>query len=256
MHRRAEYGVAAHWKYKDDPNRIGRDADGGANDMVWLRQLLDWQRETADPGEFLDSLRFEIDAQEVYVFTPKGDVIALPAGLDPGRLRLRGAHRGRSPDAWGRGSTAGSCRWRACSTTATWSRCSPPRRTAPDRAGTGSPSCKQPPGAQQDPAVVLQGAPRGGDRAGQGCDRQGDAQAEPADPAPAQPRDPGRAGPGAALRRRVRALRRGRRGPRRRSQRGLRGWCTPWAGRRAPRRTSPRRPPRAGPAGPGSATPA
>ncbi len=51
--------------------------------MAWLRQLLDWQRETADPGEFLDSLRFEINAQEVYVFTPKGDVVALPADSTP-----------------------------------------------------------------------------------------------------------------------------------------------------------------------------
>ncbi|MBL8928689.1 MAG: bifunctional (p)ppGpp synthetase/guanosine-3',5'-bis(diphosphate) 3'-pyrophosphohydrolase [Kineosporiaceae bacterium] len=83
MHRRAEYGVAAHWKYKDDPNRTGRDGDSSANDMVWLRQLLEWQRETSDPGEFLDSLRFEINAQEVYVFTPKGDVVALPAGSTP-----------------------------------------------------------------------------------------------------------------------------------------------------------------------------
>ncbi|MEJ2579271.1 MAG: TGS domain-containing protein, partial [Kineosporiaceae bacterium] len=83
MHRRAEYGVAAHWKYKDDPTRRAAKDDGGASDMVWLRQLLDWQRETADPGEFLDSLRFEINAQEVYVFTPKGDVVALPAGSTP-----------------------------------------------------------------------------------------------------------------------------------------------------------------------------
>ncbi len=51
--------------------------------MAWLRQLLDWQRETSDPGEFLDSLRFEINAREVYVFTPKGSVIALPAGSTP-----------------------------------------------------------------------------------------------------------------------------------------------------------------------------
>ena len=51
--------------------------------MKWLRQLLEWQRETSDPGEFLDSLRFEINAQEVYVFTPKGDVVALPAGSTP-----------------------------------------------------------------------------------------------------------------------------------------------------------------------------
>jgi GTP pyrophosphokinase len=81
MHRRAEYGVAAHWKYKDDVN--GHAEPGVTNDMTWLRQLLDWQRETSDPGEFLDSLRFEINAQEVYVFTPKGDVVALPSGSTP-----------------------------------------------------------------------------------------------------------------------------------------------------------------------------
>jgi guanosine-3',5'-bis(diphosphate) 3'-pyrophosphohydrolase len=88
MHRRAEYGVAAHWKYKEDaPARVadsaasGRKSDAGpVNDMAWLRQLLDWQSEISDPGEFLDSLRFEISAQEVYVFTPKGSVVALPAG--------------------------------------------------------------------------------------------------------------------------------------------------------------------------------
>jgi guanosine-3',5'-bis(diphosphate) 3'-pyrophosphohydrolase len=83
MHRRAEYGVAAHWKYKDDPTRSSRELDRGTGDLAWVRQLLDWQRETADPGEFLESLRFEINAQEVYVFTPKGDVVALPAGSTP-----------------------------------------------------------------------------------------------------------------------------------------------------------------------------
>src|SRR3954465_3489099 len=84
MHRRAEDGVAAHWKYKDDPNAVPeRAVDGGPNDMKWLRQLLEWQRETADPGEFLDSLRFEINAQEGYVFTAKGDVVPLPAGSTP-----------------------------------------------------------------------------------------------------------------------------------------------------------------------------
>lgn len=85
MHRRAEFGVAAHWKYKEDPGaQESRTGDSGpVNDMAWLRQLLDWQRETSDPGEFLDSLRFEINAREVYVFTPKGDVVALPAGSTP-----------------------------------------------------------------------------------------------------------------------------------------------------------------------------
>jgi GTP pyrophosphokinase len=87
MHRRAEYGVAAHWKYKEDV-REGRDTDqslseSGQSDMPWVRQLLDWQNEVEDPGEFLESLRFEINAAEVYVFTPRGDVIGLPIGSTP-----------------------------------------------------------------------------------------------------------------------------------------------------------------------------
>jgi GTP diphosphokinase / guanosine-3',5'-bis(diphosphate) 3'-diphosphatase len=77
MHRRAEYGVAAHWKYKEE--MVG----GDATDMVWLRQLVDWQRETEDPAEFLDSLRFDLGTAEVYVFTPKGEVIALPQNATP-----------------------------------------------------------------------------------------------------------------------------------------------------------------------------
>ena len=84
MHRRAEYGVAAHWKYKAmSANPGGADAAPVTNDAAWLRQLMDWQKETTDSGEFLDSLRFEINTQEVYVFTPKGDVLALPQGATP-----------------------------------------------------------------------------------------------------------------------------------------------------------------------------
>ncbi|HYG92786.1 MAG TPA: bifunctional (p)ppGpp synthetase/guanosine-3',5'-bis(diphosphate) 3'-pyrophosphohydrolase, partial [Nocardioides sp.] len=84
MHRRAEYGVAAHWKYKED-GRSGADTDKRADmdDMSWVRQLLDWQSEVEDPGEFLESLRFEINQTETYVFTPRGDVIALPSGSTP-----------------------------------------------------------------------------------------------------------------------------------------------------------------------------
>jgi GTP pyrophosphokinase len=90
MHRRAEYGVAAHWKYKENvglgvesrPTDPRRPVDG-TGDMTWVRQLLDWQQETEDPGEFLESLRFEINSGEVYVFTPRGDVIALPSGSTP-----------------------------------------------------------------------------------------------------------------------------------------------------------------------------
>jgi guanosine-3',5'-bis(diphosphate) 3'-pyrophosphohydrolase len=79
MHRRAEYGVAAHWKYKEEMTTGSRSAA----DMAWLRQLVDWQRETADPAEFLESLRFDLGAAEVYVFTPRGEVIALPQGATP-----------------------------------------------------------------------------------------------------------------------------------------------------------------------------
>ncbi|WP_107097697.1 bifunctional (p)ppGpp synthetase/guanosine-3',5'-bis(diphosphate) 3'-pyrophosphohydrolase [Streptomyces sp. WMMB 322] len=94
MHRRAEYGIAAHWKYKqqavagaskvrtDVPKGTGK-GDEHVNDMSWLRQLLDWQKETEDPGEFLESLRFDLSRNEVFVFTPKGDVIALPAEATP-----------------------------------------------------------------------------------------------------------------------------------------------------------------------------
>ncbi|MGH3097534.1 MAG: RelA/SpoT family protein, partial [Streptosporangiales bacterium] len=81
MHRRAEYGIAAHWKYKEEPPDTGEGSDG--TEISWLRQLLDWQKETTDPGEFLDSLRFEINAGEVYVFTPKGDVQSFPQGATP-----------------------------------------------------------------------------------------------------------------------------------------------------------------------------
>jgi GTP diphosphokinase / guanosine-3',5'-bis(diphosphate) 3'-diphosphatase len=84
MHRRAEYGVAAHWKYKEGKGAAlpVKGADD-AGELIWVRQLLDWQRETADPSEFLDSLRFEINSNEVYAFTPRGDVISLPQDATP-----------------------------------------------------------------------------------------------------------------------------------------------------------------------------
>jgi GTP pyrophosphokinase len=87
MHRRAEYGIASHWKYKEDATAEKQGRTGvksrDASDMYWLRQLLDWQQETDDPSEFLDALRFDLASAEVFVFTPKGDVIALPAGSTP-----------------------------------------------------------------------------------------------------------------------------------------------------------------------------
>jgi GTP pyrophosphokinase len=79
MHQRAEYGVAAHWKYKETI----RGGSSSEEDLAWLKHLSDWQAETQDPGEFLDALRFEIGAKDVYVFTPKGRVIGLPTGATP-----------------------------------------------------------------------------------------------------------------------------------------------------------------------------
>jgi guanosine-3',5'-bis(diphosphate) 3'-pyrophosphohydrolase len=85
MHQRAEFGVAAHWKYKERVNSGRGESDRGPNDteMAWLAHISDWQAETEDAGEFLDNLRFEIGAKEVYVFTPQGKVIGLPAGATP-----------------------------------------------------------------------------------------------------------------------------------------------------------------------------
>jgi guanosine-3',5'-bis(diphosphate) 3'-pyrophosphohydrolase len=85
MHQRAEFGVAAHWKYKERVNSGRGESDRGPNDteMAWLAHISDWQAETEDASEFLDNLRFEIGAKEVYVFTPQGKVIGLPAGATP-----------------------------------------------------------------------------------------------------------------------------------------------------------------------------
>ncbi|MFC9840076.1 RelA/SpoT family protein [Rhodococcus sp. NPDC127530] len=82
MHRTAEFGIAAHWRYKETKGRHSGDV-AEVDDMAWMRQLLDWQREAADPGEFLESLRYDLAVKEIFVFTPKGDVVTLPAGSTP-----------------------------------------------------------------------------------------------------------------------------------------------------------------------------
>ena len=76
MHSRAEYGIAAHWKYK----LSGSSRSSDSPDMLWLKQLHEWQQETSDVTEFLDALRFDLRTPETFVFTPKGSVIALPLG--------------------------------------------------------------------------------------------------------------------------------------------------------------------------------
>jgi len=85
MHKTAEYGIAAHWRYKETKGRNVPHPHAAAeiDDMAWMRQLLDWQREAADPGEFLEALRYDLAVQEIFVFTPKGDLITLPTGSTP-----------------------------------------------------------------------------------------------------------------------------------------------------------------------------
>jgi guanosine-3',5'-bis(diphosphate) 3'-pyrophosphohydrolase len=78
MHRTAEYGIAAHWRYKEG----GKKRDD-TSDLAWLAQMLEWQREMSDPREFMEGLRIDLYDDRVFAFTPKGDVVDLPAGATP-----------------------------------------------------------------------------------------------------------------------------------------------------------------------------
>lgn len=79
MHRTAEYGIAAHWKYKE-----GKKIENNFEQKLsWLRQLLEWQHDSRDAGEFMESLKVDLFADTVFVFTPKGDVVGLPADSCP-----------------------------------------------------------------------------------------------------------------------------------------------------------------------------
>jgi GTP pyrophosphokinase len=78
MHRAAEFGIAAHWLYKEQ--RRGKVSE---DEIAWLQRMMDWQRESADPKEFLESLKIDLYTDEIFVFTPKGDVVALPREATP-----------------------------------------------------------------------------------------------------------------------------------------------------------------------------
>lgn len=81
MHRVAEYGIAAHWKYKEGKNDTSNNNE--EMKLAWLRQTLEWQQELNDPKEFLDTLKMDLFSSQVFVFTPKGEVIDLPSGSTP-----------------------------------------------------------------------------------------------------------------------------------------------------------------------------
>ena len=82
MHQRAEHGIAAHWGYKETGSRRGRGARS-TDEIAWLQRIVDWERETPDPHEFLETLKVDLEQDEVYVFTPKGEIVTLPAGATP-----------------------------------------------------------------------------------------------------------------------------------------------------------------------------
>ena len=79
MHRTAKYGIAAHWRYKEG----SKQAKEASAEAAWLGQMMDWLKDMADPREFMDSLRIDLYGGQVFVFTPKGDVVNLPAGATP-----------------------------------------------------------------------------------------------------------------------------------------------------------------------------
>lgn len=81
MHRVAEYGIAAHWKYKEGKTK--GDQNNEEMKLAWVRQTLEWQKELNDPKEFMETLKMDLFSSQVFVFTPKGEVIDLPAGSTP-----------------------------------------------------------------------------------------------------------------------------------------------------------------------------
>ena len=81
MHRVAEYGIAAHWKYKE--GKSGKDQSKEDMKLAWLRQTIEWQQELKDPEEFMETLKMDLFSSQVFVFTPQGEVMDLPAGATP-----------------------------------------------------------------------------------------------------------------------------------------------------------------------------
>ncbi len=139
MHETAEYGIAAHWMYKDaagyakDGNADVGVPVGVADKVEWLAHLLDWQKDLKDPQEFGEVLRTGLFEDEVFVFTPKGRSSRSPAARRRSTSPTRCTPTSATA-AWGRRSTARSCRCTTSCSRATSARCSPPSRSGARRA--------------------------------------------------------------------------------------------------------------------------
>ena len=204
MHHRAEYGIAAHWGYKSKEDH--------SSEMAWLQRIADVDRQTDDPIEFLEALKLDLEQDEVYVFTPKGKVIALPARSTPVdfayAIHTEVGHRCIGARVNGRLvplETQLSSRRHGRDHHVEGADGRPVAGLAPDRGVVS--------GAQQDPPVVLPGAARGRDRE---RPRRAGAGAAPRGPAAAQAarlRRAGRGGRADEPRRPRRAVRVHRREP-------------------------------------------
>ena len=150
MHRVAEFGVAAHWRYKEGGTG-GGDLD---NKLYWLRQILDWQGDTRDSQEFIDSLKTDLFSEEVLLFTPKGDIVSMQSGATPSTSPTASTPAWATT-AWARRSTAASCRWKLSWRRATGWRSSPrppPRAPAPTGCAWSKPSRPRPRSASSSSA--------------------------------------------------------------------------------------------------------
>jgi GTP diphosphokinase / guanosine-3',5'-bis(diphosphate) 3'-diphosphatase len=83
MHQTSEYGIAAHWRYKGSGRRSSKEDAAAEEELAWLSRMIEWQKEMSDPRDFMEGLRIDLYTGQVFVFTPKGDVINLPAGATP-----------------------------------------------------------------------------------------------------------------------------------------------------------------------------
>ena len=172
MHNRAEWGIAAHWGYKEKASPA---------DVAWLQRIVDWSAESTDPAEFLETLKLDLETDEVFVFTPKGDVISLPVHSTPidfaYAIHTEVGHRCIGARVNGRLVPLDSQLASGDSVEIFTSKvpsAGPEPGLAEDRG--------QPAGPQQDPPVVQPGAPRGRHRDRAGGADQGAAQGGPAGP--------------------------------------------------------------------------
>ncbi len=136
MHRTSEYGIAAHWRYKE-----GAKGDSFEQKLTWLRSLLEWQNDMRDSRMFMENLKLDLFESQVFIFSPKGDVFSLPAGAAPPISRITCTPMS-GIIALVRRSTARSYRSTSASRTATSSRCSSTSR-ARGRRWIGSPSSRR-----------------------------------------------------------------------------------------------------------------